>query len=203
MQRAQIIIGFLLITNFCSGQSKQVKLYLQQIAANKVLIEHIQKGYKVARTGLTFIGNVKQGEFDLHHQFFTALEEVNPVIKKLGRTSETLLLGFSTIRFIDQAQHTSNGNNGLTEAELKLLHQVFAKLKENTLFDVEELLKTITSYTYTMTDGERLQQIENIFNKLQKTYATTHQVINDTNILVQQRLNETEDIKTTRSLHGL
>src|SRR5688572_10049605 len=172
MQRTQLMIGFLLITSSCSGQSKQVKLYLQQIAANKVLIEHIQKGYKVARTGLTFIGNVKQGEFDLHHQFFTALEEVNPVIKKLGRTSETLLLGFSTIRFIDQAQQTFKANNGLTEAELKLLQQVFAKLKENTLFDVEELLKTITSYTYTMTDGERLHQIENIFMKLQKTYAT-------------------------------
>lgn len=44
MKTVMLILFGMLNTIIVNAQSKQVKLYLQQIAANKVLIEYIRKG---------------------------------------------------------------------------------------------------------------------------------------------------------------
>jgi hypothetical protein len=41
----------------------QIKYLLQQIAANKVYIEYIEKGYNIARKGLQTIHDIKKGDF--------------------------------------------------------------------------------------------------------------------------------------------
>ena len=47
----------------------QKKYLLQQIAALQVYIGYAQKGYRIAKEGLTTIGGFTKGEFDLHSDF--------------------------------------------------------------------------------------------------------------------------------------
>jgi len=51
----------------------QKKYLLQQIAALQVYIGYAQKGYRIAKEGLTTIGGFTKGEFDLHSDFINSL----------------------------------------------------------------------------------------------------------------------------------
>lgn len=58
-------------------QKKTQKKYLiQQIAALKVYLGYVQKGYSIAQKGLTTVSNIKKGNFDLH------CIEISLVLKK-------------------------------------------------------------------------------------------------------------------------
>ena len=50
----------------------------------------IEKGYKIAQEGLTAIGDIKHGEFNLHLDFFNSLESINPAIKKYTKVADII-----------------------------------------------------------------------------------------------------------------
>src|SRR5688500_14766126 len=90
-----ITIG-IIMSFFCFAQTwdewtqqkkTQIKCLLQQIAANKVYIEYLQKGYSIANKGLTTIRNIKDGDFNLHRDFFGSLKTVNSKIKNAGKVA--------------------------------------------------------------------------------------------------------------------
>ncbi len=51
-------------------QETQKKYLIQQIAALQVYTGYVQKGYSVAKKGLATIGSIKEGDFNLHSNFF-------------------------------------------------------------------------------------------------------------------------------------
>jgi hypothetical protein len=51
---------------FFSQKQTELKYYLQQIAALKLYAGFLEKGYSIAREGLTVIAEIKNGEFNLH-----------------------------------------------------------------------------------------------------------------------------------------
>jgi hypothetical protein len=62
-------------------QNTQTKYLLQQIAAFQGYLGSVQKGYSVAHQGLTTIGHLKDGERQLHTDFFGSWDRVNPTIR--------------------------------------------------------------------------------------------------------------------------
>ena len=70
MKKCFLCIVLLITTILCNAQglsewfnqkATQKKYLLQQIAALQVYIGYLQKGYSIAKTGLTTIGNIKNG----------------------------------------------------------------------------------------------------------------------------------------------
>ena len=59
----------------------QIKYLVSQIAAYQVYATYVEKGYVIAKKGLTAIQNIKKGDFSLHDEYFTSLKNVNPKIK--------------------------------------------------------------------------------------------------------------------------
>src|SRR5258706_14560273 len=98
----KIIMGFVMCSaSFCSIHAQtaeewtqqkktQIKYLLQQIAANKVYIDYLEKGYSIARNGLQTIQNIKKGDFNLHFNFFDSLKKVNPKIKGWAKVADII-----------------------------------------------------------------------------------------------------------------
>src|SRR5690242_12522106 len=62
-------------------QKKTQKQYLlQQVAALKVYLEYLKKGYKIVDKGLTIVGDIKQGKFDLDIEYLESLKNVNSAV---------------------------------------------------------------------------------------------------------------------------
>ncbi len=75
------LVAVLLLTNtFANGQTfgewfrqkkTQIKYLLERIAQLQVQIELLKKGYKIVDNGLRTIHQIKDGEFNLHKDFFS------------------------------------------------------------------------------------------------------------------------------------
>src|SRR5690606_38045577 len=58
-------------------QKKTQRKYLvKQIAALKVYLEYLKKGYEIVDKGLTTIGEIKNGTFSLDKDYFNSLKAV-------------------------------------------------------------------------------------------------------------------------------
>src|SRR6185436_16805017 len=99
MTMKRIVIIILIVVSGASAYSQtlaewtqqkktQIQYLLDQIAANKVLIDYVEKGYAIAELGLTNIQDIKSGDFELHRDFFRSLEIVNPTIKGYVRVAD-------------------------------------------------------------------------------------------------------------------
>src|SRR6516164_6527729 len=73
-----------------SQQATELKYYAEQIEAYQVYIGYLEKGYRIAREGLTAIRDFKKGEFSLHQVFFQSLGEVNPEIASYAKIADIL-----------------------------------------------------------------------------------------------------------------
>src|SRR5687768_615661 len=72
-------------------QKKTQKKYLiQQIAALKVYLKYLKQGYGIVKKGMQVVGDIKEGNFNSHKEYFGSLREVNELISGSGKVSSTL-----------------------------------------------------------------------------------------------------------------
>src|SRR5688572_5776828 len=72
-------------------QKKTQKQYLvQQIAALKVYLKYLKEGYTVVKKGMQIVGDIKEGNFNSHKDYFNSLREVNVLVSGSGKVSSTL-----------------------------------------------------------------------------------------------------------------
>lgn len=78
MKRLIVLILFAILSTDVKAQTfaewfrqsaTQKKYLLQQIAALQVYIGYVQKGYSIAKEGLSAISDIKHGEFKLQRLF--------------------------------------------------------------------------------------------------------------------------------------
>ncbi len=202
--KKMITIVFMLGAAICSrAQSSQIKLYIKQIAANKIYIEYLQKGYKIARKGLTLIGNIKNGEFNLHRDFFNSLKGINPKIKNMSQVADMITDRVKIIGTYKTSFKKILDSDQFTPSEIEYIHAVFKKLLDDTAALLEELLKLITSDKYQMTDDERIKRIEELYTGMQDNCGFVQKFSNEILVLGAQRMKEKQDVETSRALYGL
>lgn len=181
----------------------QIEYLILQIAAKKVYLEQVKKGYKIAQEGLGIISSFKRGEFNLHDLFFKSLKNVNPAIKGYVRVEETIefqreiLLGYNQIL----RQLTTDG--AFTDEEVSYFRSVFSKLLNDSEMLLDDLISVVTSGNLEMKDDERLTRIDKLFLAMQDNYSFYRTFSSEIKATAVSRLKEKTDVETSRALHGL
>lgn len=217
MKRVVIII---LIAVLCySGHSQtlaewtqqkktQIQYLLDQIAANKVYIEYVEKGYEISKIGLTTIQNIKSGDFNLHHDLFRSLEIVNPTIKAYARVADIIACQLRIVKDISTTIKKLSTSGQFKINELDQIKLVFENLLDECLENVDELYLVITNGElqpdgYRMTDDERINRIDQIHAEMQANYSFCKSFGNECLVLAMQRLNEQVEIKVGKQLNDI
>lgn len=196
--------GILLFGGFESNaQSKQIKLYLEQIVANKIYIEYLQKGYSVVKGGLTTIGNIKNGHFRLDSDFFTALESINPKISNYAKVADIVNYNINIVREFKWTIQQKRQTGLLSSNELTYIERVFTNLTDGCTGIIDALTLFITPAQVKMTDDERIRQIDALYEDMRDRYAFSKDFCSGINILMLQRKKELNEVKTLRGLHGI
>jgi hypothetical protein len=181
----------------------QVKYLQQQIVALQVYIGYLKKGYEVVDKGLTTIGNIKDGDFNLHRDFFGTFKAVNPKIRNSVKVADIIACQIQIIRAYQSDFKRIKASGQFNSTEIDYIYKVFGKLLDETAENVEELITLITANQYEMKDDERLQRIDGIYSNMKSKYAMVRQFGNEATILAVQRLKERSDIEAIRSLNGI
>lgn len=184
-------------------KATQKKYLLQQIAALQVYIGYAKKGYNIANKGISAVRNIKNGDFNLHRDFFNALKNVNPVISKYAKVADIIAY---QVRIIKQTKQTIQGireTNQFSSEELAYCKQVFDNLLKECVKTIDELLMVITPGELEMKDDERLKKIDRIYSDMQDKYSFCSSFGDEMGLLSVQRLSEKSEINHSKILNGL
>lgn len=181
----------------------QRKYLIQQIAALKVYLGYVKKGYEIASQGLTTIRNIKNGDFNLHRDFFSSLSRVNPKIKNCAKVADIIALQTRIIKEVNETIKGIKDAGQFTPEEMGLCKRVFENLLAESLKNIDELFLVITSGELEMKDDERLQRIDTIYADMQEKYAFTAGMSEDFALLSVQRMQEQYEVNLSRKLLGV
>lgn len=201
MKKVIVIAGLVLLA--VSGYSQsQIKLYIQQIAANKVYIEYLQKGYSIAKKGLTTIGNIKNGHWSLDKDFFAGLENINPKVRHYAKVADIVALNIQIVKRYKQALKEARASDRFTGSELDYFGKVFTGLIDNCAVLVDELTLLLKASELKMSDDERIKRIDKLYTNMQDNYVFVQDFSGSMEIMTLQRDKEVNDAAVVKGLYG-
>ncbi|MCF2496772.1 hypothetical protein [Dyadobacter chenhuakuii] len=212
MKTILFILTMVFINTTCQAQTfkewfrqkkTQKKYLIEQIAQLKIYLELTEKGYKIAKEGLTAIGDLKRGEFKLHKNYFDSLKVVNPKIASLPKIKWTVTYNGE----VKNVCSTCLSKNGLSEYlngdELAYLRAVFDRLDAD-CDKIVGMLKEVTSDgNLAMTDDERIKRIEALYQQTLFNLTFSKAFCNESTVLAAARMKEKEDVTTGRVVRGI
>ena len=185
------------------AQNRQIKVYLQQIAANKVYIEFLEKGYEIARKGLTTIGDIKQAHFVLDGNFFKTLELINPRVKNYAKTAGSFGLINNVQQQIKQLRSMVVSDDLLSEGEKQYVNEVLENLQLECAGDFAALEMVVISSSLKMSDDERIKRIDDTYSEMQEMYAFVKAFATDMQLLLLQKKKEQRQVGNYRKMADL
>ena len=179
----------------------QRKYLIQQIAALKVYLEYLKKGYAIAQKGLTTIGDIKNGTFNLDKDYFNSLKQVSPVVKNSPKVDDILLYQHSIIRDFRKLYEDCRNEENFTPEEISYIEEVYKNMLTECADSIDELTLITTSGEAEMKDDERLLRLDKVHEDMLDKYSFTQDFIGSTRLLSLKRAKEKNQIKALQELH--
>lgn len=201
-----LILLTLVIHSTCFSQSqeaKQLLLNVEKLAQLKLMLSHMKTGYQILEKGYTSIKNISQGNFNLHRDFLDGLLQVSPAVKQYSKVADIIRVQLKLVKESKAALAEFRGSKQFTIAEIEYLGNVYANLLKESLKMLDELAMVVTAGKLRMSDDERLQAIDKIYDEVMEQYTFLNEFNNGTAILSLQREKEKMDIDLMRKVHGL
>ena len=203
MKGRLVMVMALVFSVRTSAQNQQIKVYLQQIAANKAYIELLEKGYQIAKKGLKTIGDIKQGHFRLDGDFFKSLESVNPKVKGYAKVTATLVLLVNAKKQLQYIERSVSADELFSEAERQYVDKVKTNVENACSVQYEKLQDVIIFTSLKMSDDERIGMIDRVFAEAQDIYSFVRVFVADVGTLALQKRKEQRDAEDYRKMADL
>lgn len=184
-------------------KATQKKYLLQQIAALQLYLGYAKKGYSIVSSGVNTIRNIKNGDVNLHRDFFNRLKNVNPSITKYAKVADIMAYQIKIIKQTKITIRQIRETKQFTEAELGHCKQVFDNLLDECIKTVEELILVTTLGKLEMKDDERLKRIDWLYADVQDKYSFACSFSEDMGLLAVQRLGEQMEINRSKLINGI
>lgn len=184
-------------------KSTQKKYLLQQIAALHTYIGYAKKGYDIANKGISTVRNIKNGDFNLHRDFFGSLENINPKIKQYAKLADLLAYQYRIIKKSKEVVKEVHRLKQFTPEEINYCKSVFDNLLDECVKTIDELIAVITEGNLQMKDDERLKRIDMLYADMQEKYAFCQSFSDEVGVLVVQRIGEQREINLSKILNGI
>lgn len=166
----------------------QIAYYTKQIAALKMYNDLLVDGYGIVRDGLQVAHDLRQGEFDLHHDYFQSLRSVNGSFK----TDDAVNVYNNIIRQCDAVLSLADR---LPAAQQQHVQSVINTLKQKANETYHSYEGLTTNDQYQLTDDERMQRIDATIATLHDQYAFAKRLYYGLQKIMLQESKETHDAK--------
>lgn len=186
-----------------SEEVQQLLLNIEKLAQFKKILQNMYDGYKLLNKGYTAVKNISEGNFNTHKAFLDGLMEVSPAVKKYKRITDIINYQIRIAKEYKLAFNRVKEGKQFTADEIDYLGKVYSNLFNESLKSLDELSMIITSGKLRMSDDERLQAIDKIYQAVEDQYSFLKDFTNNTSMLSLQRKSEQAQIEMSRRLYGL
>ena len=206
-KRVIICIAIVLCTNIKSfsqaEETQQLILNVEKLAQLKEILTGLYNSYEVLHSGYTAIKNVSEGNFSLHQQFLDKLQQVSPLVRKYKKVNDIVRYQISILKEYKLAYNRFKSDRNFGASELRYLSAVYRNLFDQSLKNIDALLTVLTASKLRMSDDERLERIDKLFDDMQDKLSFLRHFNKNTNLLAIQRVKEKNDIIAMQNIYGI
>lgn len=200
MNRIKILIvaGLLCFCSLARAQSTEVQqllLNVEKLSQMKNILSDMKKGFTVLSTGYNSVKNIAQGNFSLHEVFLDGLMLVSPEIKKYHKVADIISYQSNILSEYKSAYKRFNASGSFSLSDLDYLGKVYKQLFDESLQNLDRLLMVVTSSKLRMSDDERLQAIDRIYEDTIDKLTFLRSFNRETGMLNIQRKREKAEVQ--------
>lgn len=185
-------------------QKKTQRRYLvKQIALLQVYLGYVKKGYRIVDKGLTTIHNIKNGDFNLHRDFFSSLKNVNPHISNSAKVADIIAFQVFIINDLKRTTRFCKTNKHFTPEEIRHVAAIYTNMLKLSDANISELLTIIRSNQTEMKDDERIDRIDKLYEDMLDKHAFVKSFNNDVHVIAQERERENNSIESIKKQYDL
>lgn len=181
--------------NAQSFEVQQLLLNWEKLTQMKNILSDMKKGYEIISHGYNSVKNIASGNFNLHETFIDGLLLVNPEIKKYKRVADIIAYQKDILSEYKSAYSRFKNADTFNQKELDYLGKVYKQLNNQSIDNLDELTTILTSSKLRMSDDERLQAIDRIFEDTEDKLQFLRSFNKQASILSLQRLKDKSDIR--------
>jgi len=206
MKKLIILLAFISLNRISFAQSaeaQQLLLNVEKLAQMKKILQQLYDGYKILHGGYTAIRNISEGNFSIHKVFLDGLLQISPAVRNYKRVADILSYQLKIVKEYRSAFSQFRESNQFTPAEIDQLAKTYNRLFKACVQCMEDLAMVTTAGRLRMSDDERLQMIDKIYNEVSDQYSFLQEFNNQAAILSVQREKERMDIDLMKKIRGL
>ncbi len=185
-----------------SQEAQQLLLNWEKLTQFKKLLQDMYDGWKIINKGYTTIKDISSGNFNLHKNFLDALMEVSPVVKKYKRIADIINYQLLIVKQYKKAFQQFKDDGTFTPQEINYIAKVYSNLFNESIKNLDELFMVITSGQLRMSDDERMQAIDKIYDRIEDQFSFLQDFNSSTAYLSLQRKSEQTEIDMSRKILG-
>ena len=185
-----------------SDEAQQLLLNVEKLAQFKKILKNIKDGYQILFKGYTTIKNISEGNFLIHKTFLDGLLAVSPAVKKYKRVADIISDQSRIVKEYKAAFNKFKTDNIFSPGEISYMNKVYGNLFNQSLKTLDELAMVITAGKLRMSDDERLQAIDRIYNNVIDQFSFLKDFNSSTAFLSLQRKSEQAEIAMSRKIYG-
>jgi hypothetical protein len=186
-----------------STEIQQLLLNVEKLAQLKKILSNMKKGYQIVSTGYNTIKDISKGNFNIHQTFLDGLMQVSPAVRKHKKIAEIISHQTQLVKEYKSAFRRFDASNLFNSNEIRYMDNVYTNLFNKSLQNLEELTMVITAGKLRMSDDERINAIDRIYNDIADKLVFLRTFNKENNVLAIQRGREMVDTKVSKKLNGL
>ena len=182
---------------------QQLLLDIEKLAQLKSILNSMYKGYEILSDGYGAIKDISEGNFNLHNDFLNSLLEVNPVVQQYKRVTDIFYYETLIVQTTGRALKQFRASDMFSADEVNYLGTIYNNLLNASAKNIEDLLTIITAQQLRMSDAERLEGIDRIYDDVQDKLLFLQHFNGGASVLAAQRKNALWNVQKDKILFGL
>src|SRR6478735_5217901 len=155
--------GMVFGQSFFNQKKTKLKYITQQIALFEVYKNYLKQGYEIVEQGWSAINEIKNGDFDLHNNYFISLKSVNPAIGNYSKTADISVLQEQILSNTDKTKKEAEDGDYIQPDEKDYINKVISNLLAACAGNLSELTLLTTDASVQLEDNERLDRINVLY----------------------------------------
>lgn len=197
-------VGIMVIGVFLGSQAfcqDKATVIIEQTTKLEVYLSYLKKGYDIVNKGLTLIGDITHGDFNLHQDYFNSLKQVNPTLKSDVKIAAMIAMQGQMVSSYKSYYQQCKASKVFTDKEINYLYRVFTAVLDDVAKDITELTNVIADGQLQMKDDERINRIDNLYTGMTGKYEFLHSFGEQVQVQVAQRQKELHEGRTIQKLY--
>jgi len=182
-----------------------VDLEIQRSQTKTIWLQNAQKVVEntMSQLKLTDIADWVEKQKDLYANYYQELWEVKSAIVYYQRAKEIIAEQLELVNAYKQAFALFRQDKNFTEDEIIYMYKVYSGILDESVKNLDQILKVINAFTTQMSDAQRLAIIDDAAKRIDQNYSDLKEFNNENIKISLQRAKEYNDVDVVKKLYGL